>query len=67
MRGASRSRSGSSFFAEMVGGSLYASQYQLAIERGLAQAKIVPATLKTVAFGYLIAVAGCWHGLYAHS
>lgn len=56
---------GSSFVAEMVGGSLYASQYQLAIERGLSQAKVVPATLKTIAFGYLIAVAGCWHGLHA--
>jgi phospholipid/cholesterol/gamma-HCH transport system permease protein len=56
---------GSSFLAEMAGGSMFASQYQLAIERGLAHAKIVPATLKTVAFGYLIAVAGCWHGLHA--
>jgi phospholipid/cholesterol/gamma-HCH transport system permease protein len=55
----------SSFVAEMVGGSIYASQYQLAIETGLGKAKIVPATLKTVAFGYLIAVAGCWHGLHA--
>jgi phospholipid/cholesterol/gamma-HCH transport system permease protein len=56
---------GSSFLAEMLGGSLYASQYQNALELGLGRARIVPATLKTVAFGYLTAVAGCWHGLNA--
>ena len=56
---------GSSFVAEMAGGRMYASQYHLAVERGLGQAHFVLATLKTVAFGYLIAVAGCWHGLHA--
>jgi phospholipid/cholesterol/gamma-HCH transport system permease protein len=56
---------GSSFLAEMAGGSMYASQYEMALGRGLSQAKIIPATLKTIAFGYLIAVAGCWHGLHA--
>jgi phospholipid/cholesterol/gamma-HCH transport system permease protein len=58
---------GSSFLAEMAGGSMYASQYQMALERGLGQARVVPATLKTIVFGYLIAVAGCWHGLHAPS
>lgn len=56
---------GSSFVAEMAGGSLYPTQYQQAVLRGLQQARLVPATLKTVVFGYLIAVAGCYCGLYA--
>jgi len=56
---------GSSFLAEMAGGGMYAGEYQFAIEAGLVKAKIIPATLKTIAFGYLIAVAGCWHGLHA--
>lgn len=56
---------GSSFLAEMVGGSLYPTQYQQAVLRGLTQARLVPATLKTVVFGYLIGVAGCYCGLHA--
>lgn len=58
---------GSSFLAEMSGGGLYASQYRLAVEGGLAEKVnyLIPATLKTVVFGYLTAVAGCWHGLHA--
>ena len=33
--------------------------------RGLVQAPVIAATLKTIVFGFLIAVAGCWHGLNA--
>ena len=54
---------GSSFVAEMVGGVLSFTQYQTDVLRGLAKAQIVPATLKTIAFGYLIAVTGCFFGM----
>ncbi|MCI0682133.1 MAG: ABC transporter permease [Gemmataceae bacterium] len=56
---------GSSALAEMVGGSLSWTQYHTAMLRGLVQAPVVAATLKTIVFGLLIAVAGCWHGLNA--
>jgi len=54
-----------SFLAEMLGGSLSWTQYQVDLLRGLGQAKAVPATLKTAVFGYLIAVAGCYYGMNA--
>jgi phospholipid/cholesterol/gamma-HCH transport system permease protein len=54
---------GSSFVAEMLGGSLSFTQYQTDVLRGLAKAQIVPATLKTIVFGYLIAVTGCFFGM----
>lgn len=56
---------GSSFLAEMLGGTLYPTQYRMAVVRGLQEAKLIPATLKTAVFGYLIATAGCWSGLEA--
>jgi phospholipid/cholesterol/gamma-HCH transport system permease protein len=31
--------------------------------RGLTKAQIIPATLKTIVFGYLIAVTGCFFGM----
>ena len=37
--------------AEMLGGSLSFTQYQNDVLRGLAHAKLVPATLKTIVFG----------------
>jgi phospholipid/cholesterol/gamma-HCH transport system permease protein len=55
----------SSFLAEMLGGSLSMTQYQNDVLRGLVKAKLMPATLKTVAFGYLIAVTGCFFGMQA--
>ncbi len=54
---------GSSFLAEMLGGSLTWTQYQNDVLRGLAQGKAIPATLKTVAFGFLVAVVGCFFGM----
>jgi phospholipid/cholesterol/gamma-HCH transport system permease protein len=54
-----------SFGAEMLGGSLSWTQYQVDLFRGLGQAKAVPATLKTTVFGYLIAVTGCYCGMNA--
>jgi phospholipid/cholesterol/gamma-HCH transport system permease protein len=56
---------GSSFLAEMIGGSLSWTQYQLAVLDGLARAGPISATLKTVAFGYLVAVTGCYVGMAA--
>lgn len=56
---------GSSTLAELVGGSLSWTQYHTAMLRGLVQAPVVAATLKTIVFGLLIAIAGCWHGLNA--
>lgn len=59
---------GSSFLAEMLGGSLYWTQYQHAVLRGLgsiATTKIVLSTLKTVVFGFLVATTGCYYGINA--
>jgi phospholipid/cholesterol/gamma-HCH transport system permease protein len=54
---------GSSFLAEMVGGTLSWSQYQTDVLRGLTEGKAVPATLKTVVFGFLVGVTGCYAGM----
>jgi phospholipid/cholesterol/gamma-HCH transport system permease protein len=54
---------GSSFVAEMLGGTLSYTQYQTDVLRGLAKAQLVSATLKTIVFGYLIAVTGCYFGM----
>jgi phospholipid/cholesterol/gamma-HCH transport system permease protein len=54
-----------SYLAEMIGGGISSTQYQNDIWRGLAQGKFVPSTLKTVVFGYLIAVTGCYTGMNA--
>src|SRR5206468_4065671 len=56
---------GSSVVSEMIGGSLSWTQYQMALVRGLLNAPVISATLKTIVFGYFIAVAGCWSGLNA--
>src|SRR5438445_1785354 len=56
---------GSSFLAEMLGGTLSWTQYENDVVRGLAQAKAIPATLKTVVFGYLVGTAGCYFGMGA--
>lgn len=56
---------GGSFLAEMLGGTLFASQYEADVWRGLDQGKYLPSTLKTTVFGFLIAVNGCWCGMNA--
>ncbi len=59
---------GSSFLAEMLGGSMSWTQYQNAVLAGLGSistAKLVLSTLKTVVFGYLVAVTGCYFGMEA--
>jgi phospholipid/cholesterol/gamma-HCH transport system permease protein len=55
----------SSYAAEMLAGSLSGTLYQNAVLRGLDNTPVVAATLKTIAFGFLIAVAGCYCGLNA--
>jgi phospholipid/cholesterol/gamma-HCH transport system permease protein len=54
---------GSSFLAEMLGGTLSWTQYQSDVLRGLTQGKAVPATLKTIVFGFLVGVTGCYAGM----
>src|SRR5260221_8458095 len=56
----------SGFLAEALGGgSLSWTQYQAAALLDLKLGKVIPATLKTVVFGYLIGVAGCYFGMHA--
>jgi phospholipid/cholesterol/gamma-HCH transport system permease protein len=55
-----------SFAAELAGGHMSWTQYEAECLRGLRLADVVPATLKTVVFGYLIGVTGCYFGLEAH-
>jgi phospholipid/cholesterol/gamma-HCH transport system permease protein len=54
-----------SFLAELLGGGLSWLQYEAAAVRELRLQDVVPAIGKTVAFGYLIGVAGCWFGMAA--
>jgi phospholipid/cholesterol/gamma-HCH transport system permease protein len=56
---------GSSFLAEMAGGTLSWTQYQNDVLHGLQRAHVVLATLKTVVFGYFVAVTGCYFGMQA--
>jgi len=51
--------------AEALGGSLSWTQYRNACLRVLTLRDAVPAVLKTVVFGYLIGVSGCWFGVNA--
>ncbi len=53
------------YLAEALGGSLSWTQYETACLRVLTVRDVVPATLKTVVFGFLIGVSGCWFGLHA--
>jgi len=56
---------GGSYLAEMLGGTLTWTQYQADCVRSLTLDKAVPATLKTVVFGYLVGVTGCFEGMTA--
>jgi phospholipid/cholesterol/gamma-HCH transport system permease protein len=55
----------SGYLAETVGGSMSWAQYRNECLRVLTLSDAVPATLKTVAFGYLIGVVGCYQGMNA--
>lgn len=52
-----------SFAAEMTGGSMSWTQYHYAALRSLRLEEVLPAMLKTLVFGFLIGVAGCYCGL----
>jgi phospholipid/cholesterol/gamma-HCH transport system permease protein len=54
-----------SFVAEALGGAMSWREYWNACRSNLLLRDIVPATLKTAVFGYLIGVTGCWFGLTA--
>jgi phospholipid/cholesterol/gamma-HCH transport system permease protein len=61
---------GSSYLAEFLGGNMSWSLYLTCVLRGLngpniGTVKIVLSTLKTVVFGYLVAVTGCYFGMNA--
>ena len=57
----------SSYLAEYLGGTMPWSLYENCVLRGLTgiQTKIVLSTLKTIVFGYLIAVTGCYFDMSA--
>lgn len=51
--------------AEAIGGSLSWTQYQNEVLRVLYPADVIPAVLKTIVFGFLIGVTGCYFGMNA--
>lgn len=56
----------SGYAAEALGGSMTWMQYRAECLRVLRLRDVIPATLKTVVFGYLVGLVGCWKGLTAH-
>lgn len=54
------------FLAEATGGTMSWSQFHGEFLRPLRMEDVLPAVLKTVVFGYLIGVTGCWFGVTAH-
>ncbi len=56
---------GAGYAAEALGGSLSWTQFRTECLRVLTLNDAVPAVLKTVVFGYLIGVSGCWFGMNA--
>jgi phospholipid/cholesterol/gamma-HCH transport system permease protein len=55
----------SGLLGELLGGSMTARQYVNECLRVLHLRDVVPAILKTAVYGYLIGLAGCWHGMNA--
>lgn len=55
----------SGYVAEQITGSTTMLKYQAAVLQELRLNEVLPAGLKTLAFGYLIGVTGCWIGLKA--
>lgn len=51
--------------AELTGGSMTAEAYLRSSETFLRLSVMVPATLKTAVFGWLVGLVGCWTGLTA--
>jgi phospholipid/cholesterol/gamma-HCH transport system permease protein len=56
---------GSGLLAESIGGSMTATQFVSESLRVLTLKNAVPATLKTLFFGFWIGVTGCYCGMYA--
>jgi hypothetical protein len=56
---------GSGYVAEVLGGSLSWVQYRNECLRVLTLHDAVPATLKPVAFGFVVGVVGCYFGMDA--
>ena len=54
-----------SFGAEALGGKMSWIEYHNECLRGLRLEDVIPATLKTIVFGYLIGVTGCYFGVHA--
>ena len=55
----------SGFVAEQVTGSTSVLKYQTAVMRELYLADVLPAALKTLAFGLVVGLAGCYIGMTA--
>jgi phospholipid/cholesterol/gamma-HCH transport system permease protein len=53
------------FLAERLGGNMAWGEYRNACLSGLRIEDVVPAVLKTIVFGYLIGVTGCYCGMTA--
>jgi phospholipid/cholesterol/gamma-HCH transport system permease protein len=56
---------GAGYAGEGLVGGLSPTQYTSAIGHALQAADVIPAVLKTVVFGYLIGLAGCYSGMNA--
>jgi phospholipid/cholesterol/gamma-HCH transport system permease protein len=56
---------GSGYLAEALGGSMTFTAYENATLGVLKLRDVIPAVLKTVVYGYLIGVTGCWFGMNA--
>jgi phospholipid/cholesterol/gamma-HCH transport system permease protein len=56
---------GAGLVGELFGGGMTARQYVNDCLRVLDLKDVLPAIAKTMGYGYLIGMAGCWHGLNA--
>jgi len=56
---------GGGYVAEALGGNLSWVQYRTESLRDLRLEDVLPATLKTTVFGYLIGTSGCYFGMHA--
>ena len=54
------------FLSEQLGGNMAWGEYRNETLNALRLEDVIPAILKTVVFGYLIGVTGCYFGMTAH-
>jgi phospholipid/cholesterol/gamma-HCH transport system permease protein len=57
---------GAGYLAEALGGNMTLTAYRNNVLQVLTLHDVVPAVLKTVGFGFLIGVSGCYFGMTAH-